>query len=322
MPDTLRPSAATMRSRVAIEIAAELVAAADQPYRQAKVLLRDQGAAPGSWPVALFGSSTVEGVEAVACQEASLAMVNPAAVLTFAYRGSPPFARPLPVRLIGVIPSHDQILFAVHADTGLRAFEEIGTRRYPLRIAMRGQPNHCLHLMFEQIALAAGFSPENLQSWGGTVRKQGGVPRPDSVQFQALDRGEVDAIFDEGVSFWLDEALERGMTILSLSDATLGKLEQAGYRRAMIAQARHPRLPADVHTIDFSGWPIFVHEALPDALVTQICAALDARKSLIPWEQDGPLPVERMCRDAPDTPIDVPLHPAAERFWRQRRYLP
>src|SRR5947209_3414949 len=77
MPDNLRPSAATMRSRVAIEIAAELVAAADQPYRQAKVLLRDQAAAPGSWPVALFGSSTVEGVKAVACQEASLAMVNP-----------------------------------------------------------------------------------------------------------------------------------------------------------------------------------------------------------------------------------------------------
>ena len=187
--------------------------------------------------MALFGSSTIEGVEAVACQEASLAMVNPAAVLTFAYRGLPPFARPLPVRLIGVIPSYDQILFAVRADTGLRAFEEIGTRRYPLRIAMRGQPNHCLHLMFAQIALAAGFSVEDLRSWGGAICKKGGVPRPDSVQFQALDRGEVDAIFDEGVSFWLEEALRRGMTILSLSNATLGRLEQAGFRRARIDQA-------------------------------------------------------------------------------------
>jgi TRAP-type uncharacterized transport system substrate-binding protein len=322
MPDTLRPSAATMRSRVAIEIAAELVAAADQPYRQAKVLLRDQGAAPDLWPVALFGSSTVEGVNAVACREASLAMVNPAAVLTFAYRGLPPFERPQPVRLIGVIPSYDQILFAVRADTGMRTFEEIGARHYPLRIAMRGQPNHCLHLMFAQIAVAAGFSVEDLQSWGGAILKKGGVPRPHSVQFQALDRGEVDAIFDEGVSFWLDEALNRGMTILSLSDTTLGRLEQAGFRRATIAQAHHKRLPDDIHTVDFSGWPIFVHEALPDALVTQICAALEARKALIPWEHDGPLPVERMCRDAPDTPIDVPLHPAAERFWRERHYLP
>jgi hypothetical protein len=46
------------------------------------------------------------------------------------------------------------------------------------------------------------------------------VPRTHRVQFQALDCGEVDVTFDEGVSFWLDEALNRGMTILSLSHAT------------------------------------------------------------------------------------------------------
>ena len=58
-----------------------------------------------------------------------------------------------------------------------------------------------------------------------------------------------------------------------------------------------------------------------DGIVRQLCAGLDARKHLIPWEQPGPLPVERMCLDAPDTPLDVPLHPAAERFWRERGYL-
>ncbi len=58
-----------------------------------------------------------------------------------------------------------------------------------------------------------------------------------------------------------------------------------------------------------------------DALVEQICAGLDARKRRIPWEEAGPLPVERMCREAQDTPQLVPLHPAAERFWRARGYL-
>ena len=49
--------------------------------------------------------------------------------------------------------------------------------------------------------------------------------------------------------------------------------------------------------------------------------ALDARKHHIPWQGDGPLPVERMCVDAADTPLDVPLHPAAELYWRQCGYL-
>ena len=49
----------TTRSRIALEIASHMVGEADQKYRQAKVLLREQGA--GDWPVALFGSSTKIG---------------------------------------------------------------------------------------------------------------------------------------------------------------------------------------------------------------------------------------------------------------------
>lgn len=33
------------------------------------------------------------------------------------------------------------------------------------------------------------------------------------------------------------------------------------------------------------------------------------------------LPLDRMCRDLPDAPMGVPLHPAAERFWRAQGYL-
>jgi TRAP-type uncharacterized transport system substrate-binding protein len=94
-----------------------------------------------------------------------------------------------------------------------------------------------------------------------------------------------------------------------------------GYRRNLIRKSVFPRLPGDVQTLDFSGWPVFVHAEAPDQLVADICTALDQRKDFIAWEGEGPLPVERMCRDTEDTPLDVPLHPAAERYWRQRGYL-
>jgi hypothetical protein len=52
-----------------------------------------------------------------------------------------------------------------------------------------------------------------------------------------------------------------------------------------------------------------------------MCAGLDARKHNIPWEGEGPLPVERMAREAPDTPQDIPLHAAAEKYWKSKGYL-
>lgn len=310
-------SATTTRARIALEIASELVAVPDQLHRQAKVLLRKVG--DTEWPICLFASSTIEGIDAVTAGEASLAMINPAAILNLAYRGTGPFKGPQPVRAIGVIPSFDQYMFAVKAETGLTCFEDIATQRYPLKISVRVQADHCLHVILGHVAEAAGFSIEELKSWGGDIRhelKSRGVSRVETMA-----RGGGDAVFDEAVHGWINEAIDAGMTILSLSEATMTKLEAMGYRRGIISKTTFPGLAGDILTVDFSGWTIFVHADLPDDLVTQMCAGLDARKHNIPWQGEGPLPVERMCRNDPDTPLDVPLHPAAERFWKECGYL-
>jgi len=310
----------TTRSRVALEIAAELVAAPDQPNRQAKVLLRPQGS--NEWPLCLFATSTSEGVTAVVNHDATLAMINPASALTLAYRGTGPYSSPQPVRTLAVIPSLDQYVFAVARDTGVLTFEELGRKQFPLKLSLRGQRDHCLHMMLEHIVAAAGFTLGQVITWGGSVSYEGTLPHAGGLRFGRLLRGEINAIFDEGAPEWLDDALDAGMRILPLGEETVRTLESMGYRRTVISSKQYPRLGADVLTVDFSGWSIFVHADLPDPLVEQLCTALDSRKHLIPWEEPGPLPVERMCVDGADTPLDVPLHPAAERFWRQRGYLP
>jgi hypothetical protein len=309
------------RSKVVLEIASELVTLADQPFKQVKVLMRTQGEPEQDWPLRLFGSSTYEGLDAVVARESAISMINPAAALTLAYRGSPPYDRPQPVRTIAVIPSLDQIVLATHPSIGIARLEEIGARRLPLRISVRGQRDHCIHFMLEDMANAAGFSLRDFERWGGRLIFEGSIPTPNTKRFNMLVSGEVDAIFDEAASFWLNEALTAGMTILRLPDGAIRKLEALGYRRGVLQKALYPGLAEDVASIDFSGWPIFVHAELDDVLVGQICRALDARKHLIPWEGNGPLPVERMCREAPDTPQDIPLHRAAEKCWREFGYL-
>jgi TRAP-type uncharacterized transport system substrate-binding protein len=283
-----------------LEVASELVQLRDKPWRQAMVYIRPQGE-ENDWNARLFASDTPGGIDAVLRGEADLAIVNPSGPLTLAHRGKGPWKEPQPVRVITVVPSYDQYMFAVAPDTGLEDFEQIGEQRVPLRVSVRGQRDHSVHFMLEHIMEAAGFSvPERVRSY---------------------ETGEVNANFDEAVGRGVPMAVKCGMRVLPLREATVRKLEEMGYRRGIIEAKDYPGLPADVLTLDFSGWPVFCHERTPDDLVTAICAGLEARKDRIPYQGPPPLPLERMCYDTPEGPLDVPLHPAAERFWRERGYL-
>lgn len=310
------------RSRLVLEIASEMAGSAASEvvpvYVQPRVVLRH---AKGGKAATFLGVSTAEGIFAVARREIDLAIINPATVLSVALRGKGIFKEPMPLRAVTVIPSWDQFVFAVRPETGLSSLEDIARRKPKLRILMRGAQDHTLHHMFDDVAAAAGFSRDDIASWGGEVRKAGSVPWPHTETFKALIRGEVDAIFDEAATAWVPQALDAGITLLPLAEATVAALEAMGYRRAILPRSTYHKLPRDILSLDFSGWTVFVHAEADDELVTQICAGLVARKAYIPWEEPGDLPVERMAREAPDTPQTVPLHPAAERFWRGRGYL-
>ena len=308
----------TIRSRLVLEVASELVDQPEWPYRQARIDLRAQGGE--NWPVSLFGSDAPAAIEQVARGELQVAIINPAGPLALALRGKGPFKSPIPLRAITVIPSPDQLAFAVTEDTGLKSLQDICERRFPLRISIRGQMDHSLHLVVKEVLSAAGFSLDDVISWGGQVRYDPGLPNSPR-RLGAVQRGEVDMLIDEAVRSWLNAAAESGMRILPFDEPLLEHLEGLGFRRAVISKTRYTSLKEDVLTLDFSGFPVYTHADVPDTIVASICAALEARKEKIIWQEEGPLPLERMCRDTPEGPLNIPLHPAAERFWRERGYL-
>lgn len=317
-PTRMRTHPHTTRSRLILEVASELVNRRDWPYLQARVSLREQGSS--DWPLTLFASDSPAAIHEVAAGKVQFAIINPSMILKLAALGSAPFNEPLPLRAIAVLPSLDQMVFAVTGATGLKSFTDIRERRFPLKVSLRGQPDHSLHIIANHVFAAAGFTLEDIISWGGEVRYDRGMAYGPN-RIGAVQRGEIHAIFDEGASTWGNMALELGMNFLALDENLLQRLEAVGLRRGLIEKNNYPKLSADVPTLDFSGWPIYTHRDTPDTLVSDFCRALDASKDRIPWAEDAPLPLAQMVCDSPEGHLEVPLHPAAEKFWRERGYL-
>lgn len=318
-PTRMRTHPHATRSRLMLEVASQLVNRKDFPYLQARISLREQGA--GEWPLTLFASDSPATIHEVAAGKVQFAIINPSMILKLAALGSAPFKEAIALRVIAVLPALDQMVFAVKRETGLASFSDIRARKFPLRVSLRAQPDHSLHLIVDHVLKAAGFSLDDIVSWGGAARYDAGMAYGPN-RIGAMQRGEIDAIFDEGASAWGNMALDLGMTFLSLDESLLQRLETVGLRRGLIEKKYFPKLSADVPTLDFSGWPIYTHRDTADELVTDFCRALDESKDHIPWADDAPLPLAQMVRDTPEGHLEVPLHPAAERFWRERGYLP
>jgi TRAP-type uncharacterized transport system substrate-binding protein len=307
-----------VRSKMVLEMTSELVTQRGWVDEQARITLRPQG--PGAWNVTIFGSDSADSIAEVANKDVQLAIVNPGAVLALAVNGKGPFEKPLPLRALTVIGSYDQLALGVHERTGITSMEDFRDKKYPLKISVRGQRDHTIHLVIEEVFKAYGFSVEELRSWGGDVVYQEGLPAPHRVQ--GVADGVCDALFDEAANQWVNKGMAIGMKILPISEPVIEKLEADGFRRGTLQKKLYPGLPEDVETIDYSGFILYTHEDTPDEMVQAFCAAIEARKGVIPRDQgDGPLPLDRMCQDTPEGPLYIPLHKAAEAFWKERGYI-
>jgi len=110
-----------------------------------------------------------------------------------------------------------------------------------------------------------------------------------------------------------DLAGRRGRSLLPLGPEHLTALEAQGFRRALIEKSRYPSLPADIPAVDYSGWPIYCRADTRIRWWRGSARPWCAGGTTIPWDIGGvsqpPLPLERMVRESPVTPLDVPLHP-------------
>lgn len=310
------PGPVNMRASLVLEAVAEMIRPRRFPTPVVQIRMgRQDQPGPNIW-----SGDELELIPLVARGEVDIATLNPSAVLTAAYEGKGPFAEPLPLRAITVMPSIDWIVFAVTEASGLTSLAQIKQRKYPLRVSIRGPRRNVVHMYIDEVLKAYGFSLQDIVAWGGSVVNTPYMPFAPERNGQ-VKTGEVEAIFDEGVGRFIPMVGDLGMRLLPLEEPILQQMDAIRLHRATIPRSMFPNLPADVPTLDFSGWPVYTRADAPDDLIYGFCRALDARRASIPWELPGPLPLGDMCRDTEAGPLRVPLHAAAQRYWREAGYL-
>ncbi len=307
-----------MRSKLMLEVAAELVGSAGWEDRQVQIDFREQGAP--EWRLAFFASDAPNSIDAVVNREADFAVCNPGSVLGMAVKGAGPYTQPLPLSSITVFPQFDAWGIAVTTETGLVSIREIRDRKVPLRISVRGQRDHSVHMVTDLILQAYGFSLQDIEAWGGQVRYDPGLPSAPG-RISDVPAGKIDCVIDEAFRNYATLALDLGMRFLPIDEPEMQQLEALGLLRTVVTKDDVPKLPGDYLTVDFSGWPVFCRTDADDGMVVAFCTALEKRKANIPWYGSGPMDLDLMVSDTRDAPLAIPLHPAAKAFWQEKGYI-
>jgi TRAP-type uncharacterized transport system substrate-binding protein len=316
--ESLPKGANFVRGKTLWEIGLHIAGDPATPYGGNRDMVITVGSGSGEqfrpWLRLATGSAIL--AEEVAKGGVEAAFVNPSALLTQAYRGVGLFREPLPLRIIASYPSWDRFVFAIHPRAGIRSLADIKAKKYPLKVSVREDPTHSTLVLIEQAFALHGFKLQDIEAWGGRLITCGGPS--DVRRLDPMKRGEIDAVFDEGIKVWLNEALAAGLVPLELDAAEFDAMGKLGWRKVVLPKARFGGLAKDVATLDFSGWPIYCNASLPDQAAYDICAALAAREPEIPFEKGTNGNAIQMVTETDMTPMDVPLHPGSERWLREQ----
>lgn len=318
-------NARMMRTKMALEVAAELYTQRMFSMGNVSTISIQPSSREEQYPGVLMGINGdlmggMKGPIEVGKKRVDVAFINPSAVVTMAYRGKGFYKQKLPLRALASFPSWDKMAFAVARELKIKSLADIAARKIPLRISTRpsGIDNTTSYTVGQVLALY-GFSLAKIKGWGGRVQE---TPRPTSPErLDGIKTGKINAVFDEGLHNWIEEALDHGFEIIPIEARVMKKLAALGYRASMLPAGKFRGLTADVPTIDFSGWPLITHSGLSNDLAYSICEAIDLRQKVIPVDDEVPLDMKKLCRSTEEAPLDIPLHPGAKTYYQEKGYL-
>ena len=247
---------------------------------------------------------------------------NPVGLSAMAYLGCGFYKKRIPLRAIGVFPTWDRLIFAVRKESGIQSLQDIKKQKYTLRISTRRRGKLATTIYaIEEVLKAYGMSYREIEKWGGKIME---APNPSGPQRrEAILSGSADAVFDEGVKSWGPTALKAGMRFLPIDDNAVKHMAKLGFPSAMLTRKHYPMLDQAIRCVDFSGWTYFCHADLPGEIAYNMAKAVDLCYKNIPVDHFDrrPMTMREFCRGGEAGQLNIPLHPGAKKYFREKGYI-
>jgi len=229
-----------------------------------------------------------------------------------AYKGTGPYAKEKPrtnLRLIANIQDPSYVLVAAKTATGITDLSQIRQKRWPVRILTAGVGSDSLRILAH-----FGLSRQDIEGAGG---RMGGSPE-DRENFDVAIGGGGGMTTAPEWRIWTEISQKFDLNFIELPDDLLAELAREGEQdRGIIPAGLYRGIERPIPTVVRTGTAIYGRADMPDDFAYAVAKAMDEQQQLLQWRHlNFSYNVHTVWNG-----YEVPLHPGAARYYKEKHYM-
>ena len=232
------------------------------------------------------------------------------------------------LRALATIPQNDRMMLGLDPSLGCKTFAELREKKPKLNLIMAPKEESPIGWAAHCYLDAHGVSVETIESWGGEVTY---AIRPEEALIPCKDpaNGYTAVIQEALMTPWWSDLVDgpRAFIPIPAEPEALSIIEKTtpGLPASTIPAGYWKALKEDIPALEFLDFVLMCREDLPEDVAYLITWILVTQKERIEVNYHS-FPQDRSPISWPMEPSKMaetvyPLHPGAERFYREHGYL-
>jgi TRAP-type uncharacterized transport system substrate-binding protein len=215
------------------------------------------------------------------------------------------------LRLIAKIEDPFYLLVAVKAESGITNLAQIREKRLPVRVLCMGSP------ITQPILEYYGITRKDLESWGGSMGNE--MAERGNGVFDVIINDIASPANNPESDYWTAFSYKYNLHFIELPDELLSSIivKVKGTQLVTVKWGLLKGVDRKIKTVGRSGNSVFARYDTPEQASYDIAKAIDINRAALKWFI-RPYSYDSRTVWKND---GVPLHPGAERYYREMGYI-